>query len=160
MQHAAFEGMYVEVVNVAYEPDQKSYRLTMRFTNDDPSVPLYVMQSPVRVFEQVGLSWKEVPSRDALGEAARVVKLANTNTSETIFEPNLRDWTELIPGYMHIRFETNSLVSERSNPDDDIIDRTDRYYVYLKPHGADDDAIRKQMRIRGDPPVYMPMPPH
>jgi len=160
LQHAAFEGMYVEVVNVAYQPDQKSYRLTMKFTNSEPGRPLYVMQSPVRVFEQVGLSWKEVPSRDSLDEAARVVKLTGTHTFQTIFEPNLKDWTELIPGYMHIRFETDSLISERSNPDDDIIDRTDRYYVYLKPHGADDDAIRKQMKIRGDPPVYMPMPPH
>jgi hypothetical protein len=160
LQHAAFEGMYVEVVNVAYEPDQASYRLTMKFTNDEPGRPLYVMQSPVRVFEQVGLSWKEVPSRDSLGEAARVVKLTGSFTFQTIFEPNLKDWTELIPGYMHIRFQTDSLVSERSNPDDDIIDRTDRYYVYLKPYGADDDAIRKQMKIRGDPPVYMPMPPH
>jgi hypothetical protein len=160
LQHAAFEGMYVEVVKVAYEPDEKSYRLTMKFTNDEFGSPLYVMQSPVRVFEQVGLSWKEVPSRDSLGEAARVVKLTDSYTFETIFEPNLKDWTELIPGYMHIRFQSDSLISERSDPDDDIIDRTDRYYVYLKPHGADDDAIRKQMKIRGDPPVYMPMPPH
>jgi hypothetical protein len=160
LQHAAFEGMYVEVVNITYEPDQKSYRLTMKFTNDEPGQPLYVMQSPVRVFEQVGLSWKEVPSRDSRGEAARVVKLTDSYTFETIFEPNLNDWTQLIPGYMHIRFQSDSLVSERSNPDDDIVDRTDRYYVYLKPHGADDDAIRKQMKIRGDPPVYMPMPPH
>jgi hypothetical protein len=160
LQHAAFEGMYVEVVNVAYEPDDKSYRLTMKFTSDEPSRPLYVMQSPVRVFEQVGLSWKEVPSRDSRGEAARVVKLTDPFTFETIFEPNLKDWTELIPGYMHIRLQTESLISERSDPDDDIIERTDRYYVYLKPHGADDDAIRKQMKIRGDPPVYMPMPPH
>jgi hypothetical protein len=160
LQHAAFEGMYVEVVKVAYEPDDKSYRLTMKFTNDESSHPLYVMQSPVRVFEQVGLSWKEVPSRDSLGEAARVVKLADSYTFETIFEPNLKDWTELIPGYMHIRFQSDSLISERSDPDDDLIDRTDRYYVYLKPHGADDDAIRKQMKIRGEPPVYMPMPPH
>ena len=160
LQHAAFEGMYVEVVSVTYEPDQKSYRLTMKFTNDEPSHPLYVMQTPVRVFEQVGLSWKEVPSRDSRGEAARVVKLTDSYTFETIFEPNLNDWTQLIPGYMHIRLQSDSLVSERSNPDDDIVDRTDRYYVYLKPHGADDDAIRKQMKIRGDPPVYMPMPPH
>jgi hypothetical protein len=160
LQHAAFEGMYVEVVKVAYEPDGKSYRLTMRFTNDELGRPLYVMQSPVRAFEQVGLSWKEVPSRDSLGEAARVVKLTDAYTFETIFEPNLKGWTELIPGYMHIRFQSDSLISERSNPDDDIIERTDRYYVYLKPYGADDDAIRKQMKIRGDPPVYMPMPPH
>ena len=61
---------------------------------------------------------------------------------------------------MHIRFEMSSLISERSDPDDDIIDRTDRYYVYLKPRGADDNAIRKRMNYAGDPPVYMPMPPH
>jgi hypothetical protein len=160
LQHAAYEGMFVEVINVAYEPDQKSYRLTMKITKMEPGRPLYVMQSPVRVFEQTGLSWKEVPSRDPDGRSARVIKLADAHTFETIFAPDLAEWTELIPGYMHIRFETNSLVSERSEPDDDIIDRTDRYYVYLKPHGADDNAIRKRMNTKGDPPVYMPMPPH
>ena len=77
-----------------------------------------------------------------------------------MFEPNLKDWTELMPGYMHIRFESVSLISERSDPDDDIVERTDRYYVYLKPHGADDEAIRKRMKLQGDPPLYMPMPPH
>ena len=160
LQHAAYEGMFVEVVNVAYEPDQKSYRLTMRITKAEPGRPLYVMQSPVRVFEQEGLSWKEVPSRAPDGQSARVIKLADAHTFETIFAPDLAGWTELIPGYMHIRFETNSLISERSEPDDDIIDRTDRYYVYLKPHGADDNAIRKRLNTKGDPPVYMPMPPH
>ena len=160
LQHAAFQGMFLEVVNVAYEPDQKSYRLTMKFTNSDRGRPLYIMRSPVRVFEQSGLSWKEVPSQNSNREAARVIKLTDSYTFETVFEPNLKEWTELIPGYMHIRFESNSLVSERSDPDEDIIDRTDRYYVYLKPHGADDDAIRKHMKVRGNPPVYMPMPPH
>jgi hypothetical protein len=160
LQHAAYEGMFVEVVNVAHEPDQKSYRLTMRITKVEPGRPLYVMQSSVRVFEQEGLSWKEVPSRAPDGQSARVIKLADAHTFETIFAPDLAGWTELIPGYMHIRFETNSLISERSEPDDDIIDRTDRYYVYLKPHGADDNAIRKRLNTKGDPPVYMPMPPH
>ena len=160
LQHAAFQGMFLEVVNVAYEPDQKSYRLTMKFTNNDRGRPLYVMRSPVRVFEQLGLSWKEVPSQNPNRQAPRVIKLTDSHAFETVFEPNLEEWTELIPGYMHIRFESNSLVSERSNPDDDIIDRTDRYYVYLKPHGADDDAIRERMNVRGIPPVYMPMPPH
>ena len=158
LRHAAFEGMFAEVVNVAYE------RGSQIISADDEvhqcRRPLYVMQSPVRVFEQSGLSWVEIPSRDAQGEAVRVVKLAASYTFETIFEPNLKEWTELMPGYMHIRFQIDSLVSERADPDDDVIERTDRYYVYLKPHGADDDAIRARMKIRGDPPVYMPMPPH
>jgi hypothetical protein len=160
LQHAAYEGMFIELANVTYEPDRKSYRLTMKINNVEPGRPLYVLQSPVRVFEQAGLSWREVPSWGPDGQGARVIKLTDAAILESIFEPNLAEWTELIPGYMHIRFETTSLVSERSDPDDDIIDRTDRYYVYLKPHGADDDAIRKRMNTKGDPPLYMPMPPH
>jgi hypothetical protein len=132
----------------------------MKMSNVDPSQPIYVMQGPVRVFEQLGLTWKEVPSRAPSGEGTRMVKLTGPYTYETLFEPNLKDWTELMPGYMHIRFESLSLVSERSDPDDDIIERTDRYYVYLKPHGADDEAIRKRMKLQGEPPLYMPMPPH
>jgi hypothetical protein len=160
LQHAAYEGLFVEVVNVAYESDEKSYRLTMKITNIEPGRPIYVMQSPVRVFEQSGLAWKEVPARAPNSETGSVVKLSGPHTYETIFEPNIKDWTELMPGYMHIRFESVSLVSERSDPDDDIVERTDRYYVYLKPHGADDDAIRRRMKYQGVPPVYMPMPPH
>jgi hypothetical protein len=160
LQHAAYEGMFIELANVAYEPDRKSYRLMMKISNVEPGRPLYVMQSPVRVFEQAGLSWKEVPSWPADGPGVRVIKLTDPSTLESIFEPNLAEWTQLIPGYMHIRFETTSLISQRSDPDDDIIERTDRYYVYLKPHGADDNAIRKRMNYQGDPPVYMPMPPH
>jgi hypothetical protein len=160
LQHAAYEGLFVELVNVAYEPDQKSYRVIMRITNVEPDRPVYIMQTPLRVFEQSGLTWKEVPSHGPNGETAVVVKLVGPHLYETIFEPNLKDWTELIPGYMHIRFESGSLISQRSDPDDDIIERIDRYYVYLKPHGADDDRIRKRMNYKGDPPVYMPMPPH
>jgi hypothetical protein len=160
LQHAAYEGLYVELANIAYEPDGKSYRLTTRMTNVEPGRAMYVMQTPVRVFLQSGLAWKEVPARAPNGESASVVKLAGAQTYETVFEPNLKEWTELMPGYMHIRFEGISLISERSDPDDDIIERTDRYYVYLKPHGADDDAIRRRMKYQGQPPVYMPMPPH
>jgi hypothetical protein len=32
LQHAAFEGLYIEVETVAYEPDGKSFRPRMKFT--------------------------------------------------------------------------------------------------------------------------------
>jgi hypothetical protein len=160
LEHAAYAGLYVEVANVVYEPDRKSYRLTMVMRNLDPQNPIYVMHGPVRVFEQSGLAWREVPAHVPDGATATVVKLRDQQAYETVFEPNLADWTELIPGYMHIRFESSSLISRRSEPDDDIVDRTDRTYVYLKPHGADDEAIRKRMKYPGTPPVYIPMPPH
>jgi hypothetical protein len=158
LEHAANAGLYVEVTNVAYEPDRKSYRLTMVMRNLDRQNPVYVMRSPVRVFEQSGLVWREVPARAK--DSSTVVKLTDRQTYETVFEPNLKDWAQLLPGYMHIRFESSSLISRRSEPDDDIVERTDRSYVYLKPHGADDELIRKGMKYAGDPPVYIPMPPH
>ncbi len=158
LQHAAFAGLFADLLKVAYETDGKSYRVTMAMTNLEPDRPLYVMLSPVRVFAQSGLVWKEVPARAA--KAASVVKLADRYVYETVFEPNLKDWTELMPGYMHIRFENNRLISRRSEPDDDIVERNDRYYVYLKPYGADDEAIRQRMKYPGDPPVFIPMPPH
>jgi hypothetical protein len=160
LEHAAYSGLYVDLANVTYEPDQKSYRLTMMMRNLDPTHPLYVMLSPVRVFEQAGLAWREIPARAPRGAAGTVVKITDRQAYETVFEPNLREWTELIPGYMHIRFESTSLVSGRSEPEDDIVDRRDRYYVYLKPHGTDDAALRERMKYPGDPPLYIPMPPH
>jgi hypothetical protein len=158
LQHAAFAGLNVDLARIAYELDRKSYRLTMAMTNLDARHPIYVMLSPVRVFAQSGLTWKEIPARAAT--AARVILLSGTHIAETVFEPNHEDWTQLMPGYMHIRFDSNRLISRRSEPDDDIVERTDRTYVYLKPHGADDDAIRKAMKYPGAPPVYIPMPPH
>jgi hypothetical protein len=160
LQHAAFSDLLVELVRVTYEPDQRSNRLTMAMKNLDPVQPIYVMTSPVRVFVQSGLVWKEIPARAGNGRAAGVVKLTDQHAYETIFEPNLKDWTELMPGYMHVRFESNRLISRRSEPDDDIVERSDRNYVYLKPHGADDEAIRARMKYQGKPPVYIPMPPH
>ena len=115
------------LVNIAYEPDGKSYRLTQTLQNLDPEHPIYVMLSPVRVFEQSGLVWHEVPAQAPNGRSTTVVKLTDKYSFQTIFEPNLKDWTELIPGYMHVRFDNDMLISQRSDPDDDIIERDDPF---------------------------------
>ena len=132
----------------------------MTIENLDAENPLYVMLSPVRSFEQTGLVWKEVPTRAPEGVSWGVIRLPERRTYQTIFEPNLEDWTELMPGYMHIRFDSDMLISQSSEPTDDIVERKDPFYVYLKPHGADDQAIRKRMNYPGEPPIYIPMPPH
>src|SRR5262245_31897689 len=85
LQHAAFSDLLVELVRVAYEPDQKSYRLTVVMKNLDPAHPIYVMTSAVRVFVQSGLVWKEVPSHASNGRATGVVKLTDQHAYETIF---------------------------------------------------------------------------
>ena len=42
----------------------------------------------------------------------------------------------------------------------DLVDRSDNYYVYLKPHDAVDSEIQKKLKFPGPPPVWIPMPPH
>ena len=77
-----------------------------------------------------------------------------------MFEPNVKEFTQQLAGYMHVRLTGTTLVSRRSEPDDDLVERVDDYYVHLKPHGADDAAILRQNRFPGKPPLWIPMPPH
>jgi hypothetical protein len=52
------------------------------------------------------------------------------------------------------------LVSRSAQPKGDLIERQDDYYVFLKPHDADDAAILRKTTFPGRPPVWIPMPPH
>ncbi|MGH2412574.1 MAG: hypothetical protein ACRDEA_02530 [Microcystaceae cyanobacterium] len=160
LDRAAHGYLYIDVQNVEYEPDGKSYRLTMLLQNLDPANPLYILLSPIRAFVQEGFLWKEVPARFPDTEGARMVKLTAQTLFQAIFEPNVEQPTELIPGYMHVRLDTDMSISQRGEPENDIIERSDPYYIYLKPHNADDEAILRHSQYPGSPPVYIPMPPH
>lgn len=160
LRNTAFGRLYSELVRVEQMPDGQSYKLVVTMQNIDPSSPIFVMLLPIRVYVQVGLSWQEVPSRPAEGTRWSVTELYGGQDDAVIFEVDKEDWAELVPGYMHIRIEADMLISTRAEPEDDIIERDNRYYVYLKPHGADDADIQRRMGNDQPPPVYMPMPPH
>lgn len=160
LEHEARSGLYVELKRIVAGPDGKSFRVALALQNTDPGAPLFVMLNAVGVFVQVGMTWQEVPSR-ALGDAASgVVRLVDGYTWEVEFTPDLAGWAELIPGYMHVRIQADLLVSRRAQPGRDIVERRTPFYVYLKPHGADDAAIRARTNMPGQPPLFIPMPPH
>jgi hypothetical protein len=160
LRNAAFSGLYVELVRVAYEPDGKSYRATLNMQNSNPSAPLYVMLVPARVFVQTGMIWRELPSNSQGEPSSSVVKLDGGHQYSVVFQADVKDWAELIPGYMHIRIQSDMLISRSSKPKDDIVERNNRFYVYLKPQGADNAAIKRRSNFPGVPPVFIPMPPH
>ena len=68
--------------------------------------------------------------------------------------------SRLTPGYMHVRIDSDVLISRRSEPGDDIIERNNRFDVYLKPQHADDAAIKRLSHFPGLPPVSILMPAH
>lgn len=160
LEHEARTSLYVELRRIVQEPDGKSYRMTIALQNIDPARPLYVMLNAVGVYVQVGMVWQQVPS-SAAGAAGRgVVKLVDTYSYDVSFTPEVSNWAELIPGYMHVRIQSDMLISRQAQPGNDIVERRTPFYVYLKPHGANDADIKARSKMSGTPPVFIPMPPH
>ena len=89
-----------------------------------------------------------------------MIKLSDAYTYDVLFTPEVTGWAELIPGYMHVRIQSDMLISRSAQPGNDIVERRTPFYVYLKPHGANDADIKARGKMSGTPPVFIPMPPH
>ena len=160
LENTAMRSLYVELKGITYDPDGKSYRMTLFLQNVSPKGPLYVMLNAVAVYVQSGMVWQQVPSRPAEGVSWSVVKVVDGYTFDVVFTPEVANWAELIPGYMHVRIQSDLLVSERAQPGNDVVERRTPYYVYLKPQGANDEDIKARSKSTRTPPIFIPMPPH
>ena len=147
LENTAMRSLYVELKRIVAEPDGQSFRMTLALQNTSPDSPLYVMLNPVAVYVQSGMVWQQVPSKSVDG--AGVVTLARNYSYDVAFTPDVANWAELMPGYMHVRIQDDLLVSQRAQPGDDVVARRTPFYVYLRPPGS-----------AGPPPLFIPMPPH
>ena len=160
LEHEARGSLYLELKGIVLESDGKSYRMTMAMQNIDPARPLYIMLNAVGVYVQTGMTWQQVPSRP-VGEASTgVIKLSDAYAYDVLFTPEVTGWAELIPGYMHVRIQSDMLISRTAQPGNDIAERRTPFYVYLKPFGANDADIKARSKMSGTPPAFIPMPPH
>jgi macrolide transport system ATP-binding/permease protein/lipoprotein-releasing system ATP-binding protein len=159
LEEAALTQLRADVEDLAYVP-KGSYLLTLYVENTDPERDLFVLAPSVRVHVQVEHGWEEVPSRPADRQEGRVIRLSGRHKFEYVFRPQVKKFEEQIAGYMHVRVSNALLVSTSAEPKEELFDRADAYYVYLKPHGADDADILRRNRWSGKPPLWIPMPPH
>ena len=136
------------------------YELDLFLRNSKGDKVMYVMTPSARVFVQVGSSWLETALLPLTKSTARVVQIAGEHIFRYRLKPNVSGYAQLIPYYMHVRITNDLLVSPSSVPKDDLVERNDSYYVYLKPHDVSDALIAEKLKFAGNPPVYMPMPPH
>lgn len=159
VEELAMKDLRADIKNIEFGPG-KSYVVSIYLQNTAGDKPIYVMSPTVRGFIQVGSSWQEVKLTAKSGPTAKVATITGEHIYEYLLEPDIADFAQLLPYYMHIRLSNDMLVSPSSEPKDDLVERSDNYYVYLKPHDADDAAILKKMKFPGKPPVWIPMPPH
>jgi ABC-type lipoprotein export system ATPase subunit len=159
LQRMALQQLRADVEDVTYDADG-GYRVTLFMQNLDPERPLYVLGPDARVFIQADRGWKEVPSWAIGGPEGRVVHVAGRRRFELTFKHDVTRFEEQIAGYYHVRITSAMLVSPSREPRGDLFDRTDAYYVYVKPHGADDAEIQRKNAWSSPPPVWIPMPAH
>jgi ABC-type lipoprotein export system ATPase subunit len=158
LKHLALNSLRGDVQSVTDLGDGR-YELTTYLQNV-AGEPIYVMAPQMRAYVQVASLWQEVPMTPTDEGAAGVTKIEGKQNYRYRFDARVRDFAQLLPNYMHVRFSGSMLVSPRSAPNGDVFERKDNYYVYLKPFDVADDVVLKRMRFSGKPPVWIPMPPH
>jgi ABC-type lipoprotein export system ATPase subunit len=159
LRHLALNSLRGDVQSVT-DLGGGRYELTTYLQNVGAEQPVYVMSPDMRAYVQVGTLWQEVSMTSADASADGVQKIDGRQTYRYLFDARLRDFAQLLPNYMHVRFAGSMLVSPSSAPKDDVFERKDNYYVYLKPFDVADEVVLKRMRFAGKPPVWIPMPPH
>jgi len=158
LQHLALNSLRGDVQSVT-ELGEGRYELTTYLQNVGGQ-PIYVMAPEMRAYVQVASLWQEVPMTPADEGTTGVTKIEGKQTYRYRLDARVRDFAQLLPNYMHVRFSGSMLVSPSNAPNGDVFERKDNYYVYLKPFDVADDVVLKRMRFSGKPPVWIPMPPH
>jgi putative ABC transport system ATP-binding protein/macrolide transport system ATP-binding/permease protein/lipoprotein-releasing system ATP-binding protein len=158
LEEAALQRLRADVDRLSLGAEG-SYSLSLFLQNLDPDAPLFLTAPAVRAFVQVDRDWVEVPARSSEAETDGVLSLSGKQVLQFTFKPEVLRYTELLPGYMHVRISNAMLISRDRQGVGGLFERTDDYYVYLKPHNADDAVIcRKNQWISA--PLWVPMPPH
>jgi putative ABC transport system ATP-binding protein/macrolide transport system ATP-binding/permease protein/lipoprotein-releasing system ATP-binding protein len=159
LEDAALLWLRADIENVAYNGGE-SYVLSLSLENRSAPKAVFVLSPTVRAYVQVGLTWQEIATRSIDGQEGRVMRIDGRRTYQFTFEPNIKDYTEQLTGYMHVRLTGSTLVSQSAVPANDLVERVDDYYLHLKPPGVSDEAILRKVKFPGKPPLWIPMPPH
>lgn len=161
IERLAWYSLRGEIKDVSYQGHK--YRVLLKFENAFPEEEMYIMIPQIRCLVQVGTLWKEVPVNDAghPGEDTGVMKLEGSKIIEKIIEVPFRNFEEVLPGYMHVRINAISYVASDAISKEDIVEKNEDFYIYLKPYYADNVKMSKKYTFtNNDVPIFIPMPPH
>jgi putative ABC transport system ATP-binding protein/macrolide transport system ATP-binding/permease protein/lipoprotein-releasing system ATP-binding protein len=160
-QELALQQLRADVADVSYGPPG-DYVVGIFLQSLDAKKPVYVLGPSMRIFVQSKGTWQEMPA-EAVGFAENNVRsIAGKEMFRIAFRGNIDRYDELLKGYMHVRITNVMVVGERSDATEDLFERTDNYYVYLRPQKVSEDEVRKRngWKEGAHVPLWMGMPPH
>jgi putative ABC transport system ATP-binding protein/macrolide transport system ATP-binding/permease protein/lipoprotein-releasing system ATP-binding protein len=160
-EELALQKLRANVEDVAYRNDG-SYEATIYLLNPDPQKPFHVLGPTCRVFVQVDQTWHQVPATAVGFEERGVREVTGKQLYRIGFRADVRRYDELLKGYLHVRIDNTMVVSDRAEPADDIFQRTDSYYVYLKPQTVSEAEVRRRNGWQSGAlvPRWIAMPAH
>jgi putative ABC transport system ATP-binding protein/macrolide transport system ATP-binding/permease protein/lipoprotein-releasing system ATP-binding protein len=152
----------VEDLNIL---EDGSYEVWIYLQNFAPQKPLFVLGPALRVFVQVDRVWQQVELTDDPSTAAeaRVHQVASEKRLVPVrFRLGPERFDQLLKGYMHVRVNGTMVVADRADHPGDVFERTDDYYMYVRPSSVgEDEARRRNGWAEGSiVPRWIPMPAH
>jgi hypothetical protein len=110
----------------------------------------------------VDQTWQQLPATAVGFEEQRVQEVTGKQRYRIDFRADVRRYEELIKGYLHIRIDNIMVVSDSAEPAHDIFERTDGYYIYLKPQAVSEEEVRQRNGWKSGAlvPRWIAMPAH
>jgi len=128
--------------------------------------PVYATHPEVRAYVQTGTFWTEVPIRDKeKGKHEQIIKLDKGQhfyKKIITIKRNIKYTFYQMFGYMHVRLHISMFVVPQSVfKEEEVIERVNDVYMYLKPYFLSDREILQQVKFPDNKvPTMIPMPPH
>ncbi len=161
LQRMAYYVLQSNIKDMTYSGER--YKMTLSYEKAPfQKEDIYVMTPAIRVFVQVGTLWKEVPLHDVTAKSdAEVIRLDKPLVIEKLIEVPFKNYEEVLPGFMHVRINSVSYVASDTISTEDIAEKNEDFFIYLKPYYADDKAMANKFKFENNViPVWIPMPPH
>jgi putative ABC transport system ATP-binding protein/macrolide transport system ATP-binding/permease protein/lipoprotein-releasing system ATP-binding protein len=157
----ALQQLRADVAEVNYG-QRGDYIVGIFLQSLDANKAIYVLGPSMRVFVQSKGTWQEMPAQAVSFAENSVHSIAGKEIFRVSFKTTLDHYDELLKGYMHVRITNVMVVGERPDAGEDLFERTDDYYLYLRPQKVSEDEVRKRNGWKEGAlvPLWMGMPPH
>lgn len=160
-QELALQKLRADMESVRHLPNG-DFEITIYLDNSNSDHPIFVLGPQVRVFIQVDRNWQEIPSQSVGFEENEVREVTGKSLFSLRLRTDLPRFDELLKGYMHLRVRNLMVVSEKEEAGEDLFQRNDDYYIYLRPHNISEAEVRKLNGWKQGAfvPGWIPMPSH
>lgn len=121
------------VEDISYLDKGNTYTMRLRYENVRPEEEMWIMVYAVKAFVQVGTLWRELSVND--GRMKRgdysAERLNEPYTMTVTFDMSVKNFQELMPGYIHMKIGSLSYISAEAVAKEDLIEKYEDVFLYL-----------------------------